>query len=92
MAVGVVWYPPIDQQTYDAVREKVLQASIDKGQQFHAAGQADGRWCIIEVWGSRDSLQRFLREDLGPAFEAIGLGEGDPPVPELVFDVHFHRF
>jgi hypothetical protein len=42
MAIGVIWYPPIDQQTYDAVREKVTQASVDKGLTFHAGGEAEG--------------------------------------------------
>jgi hypothetical protein len=88
MTIGVVWYPPIDQQAYDAIREKVLQASLENGQQFHAAGEADGRWCIIEVWESRDGLERFIREDLAPAFGIVGPADGGLPQPELIFDVH----
>lgn len=86
MTIGVVWYPPIDQQAYDAMRERVLQASLANGQQFHAAGESDGRWCIIEVWESRDGLERFIREDLAPAFASVDHGE--LPRPELIFDVH----
>jgi hypothetical protein len=88
MAIDVVWYPPIDQQAYDAMREKVLQASLANGQQFHAAGEANGRWCIIEVWESRDGLERFIREDLAPAFGIVEPGHGELPLPELIFDVH----
>jgi hypothetical protein len=89
MAIGVIWYPPIDSESYEAIRKQVLQASIDNGQRFHAAGPTDdGRWCIIELWESRDGLKRFIRDDLGPAFEPIGPAGGDPPQPALVFDVH----
>jgi hypothetical protein len=31
MAIGVIWYPPVDQQADDAVTEKVMQAGVDKG-------------------------------------------------------------
>jgi hypothetical protein len=31
MAIGVIWYPPVDQQTYDAVKEKALQAGLVRG-------------------------------------------------------------
>lgn len=86
MTIGVVWFPPIDQLAYDAMRQTVLQASLANGQQFHAAGEADGRWCIIEVWESRDGLEQFIREDLAPTFAAAGHGEA--PRPELIFDVH----
>jgi quinol monooxygenase YgiN len=90
MAIGVVWHPPIDKQTYDALREKVLQAATAKGLKFHAAGEADGGWRIIELWESRDSLERFISEDLAPAFdEALG-DQAEAPQPEFVFDVYFH--
>ena len=36
MAIGVIWYPPIDQQTYNAIKEKVWGAAIDKGMKIHA--------------------------------------------------------
>jgi quinol monooxygenase YgiN len=56
---------------------------------FHAAGDADGRWCIFELWESRDGLERFLREDLARAFEELGGGESRTPQPEVVFEVVF---
>jgi hypothetical protein len=43
MAIGVIWSPPIDQQAHDATRERVMQASVDKGLKFHAGGEAEGR-------------------------------------------------
>jgi hypothetical protein len=89
MAIGVIWYPPVDKQAYDAVRERVWQAGQDKGMKFHAAGEADGGWRIMEVWESRDGLERFISEDLARAFEELGGGQGGPPQPEFVFDVYY---
>ncbi len=90
MAIGVIWRPPVDQQSYDALREQLLQPSVDKGMRFHAAGEAEDGWRIIEVWDSRDGLESFIREDLAPAVEQVGGGQGPPaPEPEAVFDVHF---
>jgi hypothetical protein len=88
MAIGVIWYPPVDKQAYEAIREKVWQGGQEKGMTFHAAGEADGGWRIFEVWESRDGLERFMREDLARAFEEAG-GQGEPPQPEFVFDVVF---
>ena len=78
MAVGVIWHPPVDKQ-----------AGKDKGMKFHAAGEADDGWRIIEVWESRDGLERFIREDLARAFDELGGDEGGPPRPDSVFDVSF---
>jgi hypothetical protein len=88
MAIGVIWHPEVDKQTYEAIRAKVWQGGQEKGMKFHAAGEADGGWRIIEVWESRDGLERFMREDLARAFEEGG-GEGGPPQPDSVFDVSF---
>ncbi len=89
MAIGVIWYPPVDQQSYDAVREKVLQAGFDKGMSFHAAGEAEGSWRIFECWDSREALESYMREDLHPAVDEVSGGQAPPPEPELVFDVYY---
>jgi quinol monooxygenase YgiN len=89
MAIRVIWYPPVDQQTYDAVRERVMQAGAAQGMQMHAAGEAEGSWRIFEVWESRDGLESFMREDLHPAIDEANGGQAPPPEPELVFDLYF---
>ena len=66
----------------------MTQASVDKGLTFHAGGEAEGSWRIIECWDSREALESFMREDLHPAID----GERRPgaaPEPELVFDVYY---
>jgi hypothetical protein len=30
MAIGVVWYPPVDQQAYDASRERVMPGTAPR--------------------------------------------------------------
>jgi quinol monooxygenase YgiN len=89
VAIGAVWFPGVDRSTYEAVREKVFPGATQKGLQFHAAGDADGRWCIVEVWQSRDGLERFIREDLARAFDETGAELGEPPQPDHVFEVAF---
>lgn len=88
MAIGVIWQPPVDQQTYDSTREKVWQAAQDSGMRFHAAGEAPGGWRIIEVWESRDGLDRFISETLNAALAEASGGQASEVRPE-VFDVHF---
>jgi hypothetical protein len=91
MPIGIIWYPPVDQQAYDAIREKVFDASLDKGLRFHAAGEAEGSWRIIETWDSREGLGRFIQEDLAPAVDEVSGGQAPTPGPELVFDIHFQN-
>jgi hypothetical protein len=89
MAIGVIWAPPIDQDAYDAIREKVFAAAEEKGMRFHAAGQGDGAWRVIEVWDSREGLERFISEDLSRAAEEVSDGQAPTPEPEHIFDVHY---
>ena len=89
MAIGVIWYPPIDQQTYNAIKEKVWEAAIDKGMKIHAGGEAKGTWRIIEIWESREALERFIREDLHPAAHEVSGGQAPPSEPEVIFDIYF---
>jgi hypothetical protein len=87
MAIGVIWYPPVDQQAYEAISDKVMQPGAAKGMRFHAAGEADGQWRIFEVWESRDGLEAFIREDLTSAVDEVSGGQAPAPEPEVVFDI-----
>jgi hypothetical protein len=88
MAIGVIWNPPIDQDAYDAISGRVIGAATDKGMSFHAAGAGTDAWRIIEVWDSREGLERFIQEDLHPAIDEVTGGQAPHPEPEHVFDVH----
>jgi hypothetical protein len=87
MAVGVIWYPPIDRQTYDTVSDRVRETAASKGLRFHAAGEGDGAWRIIEIWESRDGLEDFIREDLAPTIDDVSGGQAPQPEPEVVFEI-----
>jgi len=62
MAIGAIWSPPIDQQTYDEVKERFWQAGVDAGLRFHAAGESSAGWRVIEVWESLEGLDAFVRD------------------------------
>ena len=47
MAIGVIWSPPIDAATYEAIKERVMQGAIDRGCRFHAAGESPSGWRIV---------------------------------------------
>ena len=89
MAIGTIWYPAVDQETYDAVREKAWPGGVEKGMRFHAAGEAGGSWRIFEVWDSREALESFIRENLAPAMDAVSGGQAPTPQPEFIFDIYY---
>jgi hypothetical protein len=86
MAVAVIVDNPEGSQgVYDAVREKT-GLERPAGGIFHAAGPSpSGGWRVIEVWESEQDAQRFVKERLLPAFEAIG---APPPPPPEFWPVH----
>jgi hypothetical protein len=89
MAIGVIWTPEIDAATYDAIKERVMQGAIDRGSRFHAAGESPSGWRVIEVWDSREGLESFIRDVLGPAVQEVSEGQAPPLEPPEVFEVHF---
>jgi hypothetical protein len=89
MAIGVIWSPPIDKQTYEAIKERVWQAGMDAGARFHAAGESPAGWRIIEVWESEEGLDRFIRDSLDPAVQEVSGGRAPHMERPEVFEVHF---
>jgi hypothetical protein len=89
MAIGVIWSPPIDKQTYDAVKDRVMQAAVDAGARFHAAGESPAGWRIIELWESREGLDAFIRDSLDPAVQEVSGGRAPRMEQPEVFDVYF---
>jgi hypothetical protein len=47
-----------------------------------AAGPSDEGWQIIQVWDSREALERFIEEHLRPALERAG-DRGYPQPPRI---------
>jgi hypothetical protein len=73
--------PGGSQEVYDRVRE-VLGLETPAGGILHVAGPSpNGGWRVIEVWESPEDAQRFVRERLLPALEAVGAPP--PPAPQF---------
>jgi hypothetical protein len=77
--------PEGSQEIYDKVRGDIgLDAPA--GGILHVAGPSpNGGWRVIEVFESEDEAKRFLKERLGPAFQAAGAA---PPPPPEFWPVH----
>lgn len=80
MAIAMmVENPEGSQEMYDKVREQI---GLEKpaGGIFHVAGPSpQGGWRVIEVWESEQDAQRFFKERLLPAFQALGAASPPPP-------------
>jgi hypothetical protein len=75
--IRIVRPPKLNEQVYEAVTSALNLASEHPlGLISHAAGEADGCWQIVEIWESEEYAQRFDRERLIPAIEAV---TGSPP-------------
>jgi hypothetical protein len=77
----VVDNPEGSQEIYDKVRKQV---GLDgpAGGIFHVAGPSpNGGWLVIELFESEEEAKRFLKERLGPAFQAVGAAS--PPQPQF---------
>jgi hypothetical protein len=69
----IVDNPEGSQEIYEKVRAHI---GLDRpaGGIFHAAGPSPtGGWRVLEVWESEEEANRFLKERLQPAWEAVGV-------------------
>ena len=82
MAIAMlVDHPEGSQEVYDRVR-KVLGLDAPAGGILHVDEPSpNGGWRVIEVWESPEEAQRFVKERLLAAFEAVGAPP--PPRPEF---------
>ena len=84
MAVGyVIDVPGGTPEHYAQLFERVAGVPPGTGQLppggvLHVAGAVDGGWRIVDVWESREVMERVLREQLLPAAEELGLAAAEP--------------
>lgn len=50
-----------------------------------AAGPSEDGWTIIQVWDSKEPLDRFIEEHLGPAMQRAG--DKGYPQPPIITDI-----
>ncbi len=90
MAFVRIARPPVTAEVYDAVTAKLDESGGPAdGLLLHCAGQVEGGWQIIDVWESREQMERFDSERLTPAIEAL---RGPMPpggdTSQIVYELH----
>ncbi|MGO9487516.1 MAG: hypothetical protein ACLQBB_00630 [Solirubrobacteraceae bacterium] len=87
--IRIVRPQAVSAEIYDAVTAELDIASRHPvGLISHAAGEVDGSWQIVEIWESEGYAQRFDRERMVPAIEAV---TGSPPpgdAPTVGYTLH----
>jgi hypothetical protein len=94
MAVVVITRPEgVNEQMYDAVQEK-LGDEMPAGMIVHTSGRnADAAFQIVDVWESREAHERFVKDRLAPAINALmrDMGRDEvqgPPRDETIYEAH----
>ena len=71
MAIGVIFNGPgVTEAQYQQVFNRVSpNREMPRGMLYHAAGPSEGGWCVVEMWDTQESLERFVQERLAAALE-----------------------
>lgn len=75
MAIVVTFEAPgMTAEQYDGLmRELDLQTTPPDGGLAHIAGPVEGGWRVVDVWESREKLDAFVRDRLGPVMQNQGV-------------------
>jgi hypothetical protein len=67
---------------YDAVCVdlKARNKLFDAHRPSHVAFEKDGKFCVVDVWDSPESLKEFVESGLKPAFAKMGFNVPQPVV------------
>jgi hypothetical protein len=100
MAVGMLLdIPGGTAEMYEAINQQMFGTSTPAADRlpealiFHTAGAAAGGWRVFDVWESREAFDRFFREQVGPAMQALGdqAPSGPPPEPQIYELANYQR-
>ena len=74
-----------DTTNYDAIDEHMgVRENPPEGLIVHTAGILDGGgFRVFDVWETREHFERFMRDRLGPAIEAVASAAAGPPQTEM---------
>lgn len=88
MAVVIVHQGPgLTQESYEAVVGRLtggkqrMESAADwpaEGMLVHTAGEAEGGFCVVDVWESEEAVRRFA-ETLMPILQEVGI-EAEPQI------------
>lgn len=75
MAIGVIFDASgMTQAQYDQIHQDVSPDNqLPPGMLYHAAGPAEGGYCVIETWESQEAAQQFAEQKLAQAMQRAGL-------------------
>ena len=77
-------FPGGTKEQYDHLAELMGPGVADQPERrLIAAGPSDEGWTIIQVWDSKEALERFIEDHLRPAMQQAG-ERGYPQPPEII--------
>ena len=70
---------------YDAIMSelKAQDKEYNKNRLSHVTFGKDGKWCVIDVWESEQSLMDFIQGTLGPIFQRLSIPTPQPKIYEV---------
>ena len=84
--LALITHPEITKSHYEAVRKEVKwESHFPEGAVLHVAGFGEkGGLHVVDVWESKDALDKFFKDRLGPALQKLKV-----PQPAVeVYPVH----
>lgn len=85
----IALFPGGTEEHHQAIVEALGEAHTDPaGRLVFAAGPSADGWQILQVWETREQLERWVQDNLGVAFARVG-SRGYPAPPRITdFEVH----
>jgi hypothetical protein len=75
VAIGLIFDAPgVTQAQYEQVRGEVIPGNRPAaGMLYHTGGPSENGWCVVEIWDSQESADRFFRDKLQQALQKAGI-------------------
>ena len=76
---------------YDAIAAKISEGPWPEGNLIHTAGFGpDGTFRIFDVWETKEQLDAFMNDTLGPLLGQVMAAQPDlaPPTKEETYELH----
>jgi quinol monooxygenase YgiN len=70
-------FPGATQEQFDRVAEKI-GSTAPAGLLYHVEGPIQGGWRVVDVWESREAVDKFFQEQLGQALQEAGIAIPQP--------------
>ena len=70
-------FPGATQEQFDRVAEKI-GSTAPAGLLYHVEGPIQGGWRVVDVWESREAVDKFFQDQLGQALQEAGVAIPQP--------------